>query len=636
MYCPNCKQEFDGKFCPECGAKLIEKTQRICPNCNIEVESKFCPECGTKTVEVAEKMVKMCPNCKIETESKFCPECGTKIVEMAVKATVTGEVVATGQQEDAETCYRTAQDYYYGNNGKQKDDEAAAQWYLKAAEQGHLESLYCLGCMLKEVCEFEDAFGCFQQAAEQGHAAAQYELGAAYSMGFGTEQDDDESMKWYRKAAEQGHQEAIDFLEELGERVPAVGNDIVTYYNTAMEYHLGINGKKTDGKKAFEWYQRAAEMGLAEAQVQLAGCYRRGYGVESDIDLAFEWYHKAAEQGNGWAQYALGHLYNQPFKGHPRDEKEMQKWYKKAFAQGIRELPGLPKPLSPEAIAKATELQAAGTKVSVEKKSNKPTETKKKDTGKKEPKYCLRDLFNNLTVFDVCEDRKVWTFEEAYECFDEIYTHWECFCNCPQELQEKKMTKEEMSQLLNQRMGWDILLTVIKYAHYSEDGEDDWQIYEDDCIIEGIYKIQSRIDDEPWLEVSWGSQKKFIDILCNFQVTDREGEELIDTMQIDYQLMNSLVSVIENVASDSLPLHDRFSGSEAEDVFAWDNDANTMKELLKFACAVAAGEDPKINDDSLFEAPDSFNEGYNYEICFPDAREYICDWPGDFQDDEDN
>ena len=242
MYCPNCKQEFDGKFCPECGTKLIEKTQRICPNCNIEVESKFCPECGAKTVEVVEKMVKMCPNCKIETESKFCPECGAKIVEMAVKTTVTGEAVAAGQQEDAETCYRTAQDYYYGNNGKQKDDEAAAQWYLKAAEQGHLESLYCLGSMLKEVCELEDAIGCFQEAAELGHAAAQYELGVAYSLGLGIEQNNEESMKWYRKAAEQGHEEAIGFLEELGERVPAGGED-----------------------GAEKWYLKAAEQGNEEA-----------------------------------------------------------------------------------------------------------------------------------------------------------------------------------------------------------------------------------------------------------------------------------------------------------------------------------------------------------------------------------
>ena len=184
-----------------------------------------------------------CPNCKQEFDGKFCPECGAKIVEMAVKATTTGEIVAAGQQEDAETCYRTAQDYYYGKNGKNKDDEAAAQWYLKAAEQGHVESYYCLGSMLKEVCELEDAIGCFQEAAELGYAAAQYELGVAYSLGLGIEQNNEESMKWYRKAAEQGHEEAIGFLEELGERVPAGGED-----------------------GAEKWYLKAAEQGNEEGK----------------------------------------------------------------------------------------------------------------------------------------------------------------------------------------------------------------------------------------------------------------------------------------------------------------------------------------------------------------------------------
>ena len=28
MYCPNCKQEFDGKFCPECGTKLIDEVSQ--------------------------------------------------------------------------------------------------------------------------------------------------------------------------------------------------------------------------------------------------------------------------------------------------------------------------------------------------------------------------------------------------------------------------------------------------------------------------------------------------------------------------------------------------------------------------------------------------------------------------------
>lgn len=34
MYCPNCKQEFSGKFCPECGTKLIEKSNQddLCVN----------------------------------------------------------------------------------------------------------------------------------------------------------------------------------------------------------------------------------------------------------------------------------------------------------------------------------------------------------------------------------------------------------------------------------------------------------------------------------------------------------------------------------------------------------------------------------------------------------------------------
>ena len=50
MFCPICKQEFSGKFCPECGTKLIEKVVMVCPNCNIEGEGKFCQECGAELV----------------------------------------------------------------------------------------------------------------------------------------------------------------------------------------------------------------------------------------------------------------------------------------------------------------------------------------------------------------------------------------------------------------------------------------------------------------------------------------------------------------------------------------------------------------------------------------------------------
>lgn len=372
MYCPNCKQEFDGKFCPECGTKLIEKSMRMCPNCKVEVESKFCPECGAKTVEVVEKMVKMCPNCKVETESKFCPECGAKIEEMAARVTSSGDIVSLDKKDESN----------------------------------------------------------------------------------------------------------------------------VADSNTSNQ----SSARGTTGQK-------------------------------------------------------------------------------------------------------------------------------------NEPRFCLKELVERMTVVDTGEGSEVWAFDEN-DWFEEIYTHWKAFCNCPQELQEKKMTKEEMSKFLSQRRGWEVIETVVKYAHYMDEGEHDWEVYEDDCLLFGNYEIQFRVDDEPWLNVNWSAEKKFIDILCNFQVTNvNTGLELIDTMQMDYELMDKLVSVIENVASDSLPLHERFTRSEAEDVFCYDNDANTMKELLKFARA--EGE-LKISDDGLFETPDDFDEEDSYEICFPDAKKYICNWPEDFQDNDDD
>lgn len=68
------------KFCPECGAKMIQPQAAVCPNCGAETKgAKFCPECGTK-IEVKPALTN-CPSCGAETKgAKFCPECGTKLV----------------------------------------------------------------------------------------------------------------------------------------------------------------------------------------------------------------------------------------------------------------------------------------------------------------------------------------------------------------------------------------------------------------------------------------------------------------------------------------------------------------------------------------------------------------------------
>ena len=52
--------------------------------------------------------------------------------------------------------------------------------------------------------------------AERGDAKAQYNLGVMYANGNGVTEDDEEAVKWYRKAAEQGVEEAQRALNELG------------------------------------------------------------------------------------------------------------------------------------------------------------------------------------------------------------------------------------------------------------------------------------------------------------------------------------------------------------------------------------------------------------------------------------
>ena len=160
--------------------------------------------------------------------------------------------------------------------------------------------------------DYEEAVKWYRKAAEQGHAAAQYNLGVCYRNGIGISTDESEAVKWYRKAAEQGH--------------------------AAAQYKLGVcyrngRGVPTDESEAVKWYRNAAEQGHARAQFNLGWCYRNGRGIPTDESEAVKWYRKAAEQGHAAAQFDLGWCYENG-RGVSKDESEAVKWYRKAAEQG--------------------------------------------------------------------------------------------------------------------------------------------------------------------------------------------------------------------------------------------------------------------------------------------------------------
>lgn len=96
-----------------------------------------------------------------------------------------------------------------------------------------------------------------------------------------------EALKWFGKAAGQGHAGA---MVELG--------DI---------YRLGAQGVPQNYPEALKWYRKAAGQGDAEAQITMGRVYENGWaGVEKDCAEAVRWYRKAADQGDSKAQRIMG------------------------------------------------------------------------------------------------------------------------------------------------------------------------------------------------------------------------------------------------------------------------------------------------------------------------------------------
>jgi TPR repeat protein len=161
----------------------------------------------------------------------------------------------------------------------------------------------------------------FRKAAEQGHAMAQKNLGRCYHWGRGVQLDYGEAVKWYRKAAEQNVAEA---QFELG-----------FYYLNAWNDEYSAQNVENNAE-AIKWWRKAAEQNYTMAQMNLGGCYEYGQGVEKDYVEAVKWYRKVAQQNDALtssAQTQLGDCYRRG-RGVPKSIVESVRWYRIAAEQG--------------------------------------------------------------------------------------------------------------------------------------------------------------------------------------------------------------------------------------------------------------------------------------------------------------
>jgi hypothetical protein len=212
---------------------------------------------------------------------------------------------------------------YVNGKGVEKDPNTAAQWFLKAARQNHLE--------------------------------AQYRIGEMYKEGFGVQPNLKKAKAWLSKAANSGMRKASRALEDilkaeeqkiLDHELKALKNSPIYPYlfsatqgNLEAKYKVGlmyIEGKKTpkDVTEGIRWLQNAAHHNHTLAQLTLGKIYLEGsYHVEKDYYMAMKWLEKAAAKGEPDAQYFLGNMYRKGL-GVNKSSAEAVKWFRLAAKQG--------------------------------------------------------------------------------------------------------------------------------------------------------------------------------------------------------------------------------------------------------------------------------------------------------------
>ena len=248
-------------------------------------------------------------------------------------STYSKELEKRAKSGDARAQFETGNSYYTGNVVT-KNDNTAAEWYMKAMLQGHeaaTEKFYSF--YSKDL----------EKRAKGGDARAQFETGNYYFTGLGVKTDHETAAEWYEMAMKQGHEDAktkfYAFYSKILEKA-AKNGDAEAQFQVGNFYFTGATGKK-DIETAAEWYEKGMSQGHEGAKEKYysyysktleknskkdiealyrIGCfYMDGGSVEKDMKKAIKLLLKADKDGHPEAFNKFGSVFN----------KELQKMAKK-------------------------------------------------------------------------------------------------------------------------------------------------------------------------------------------------------------------------------------------------------------------------------------------------------------------
>jgi len=124
--------------------------------------------------------------------------------------------------------------------------------------------------------------------------------------------------------------------EELKEtKEDAENGDAHAMYNLGIMYEEGMSGLKKDNKKAYKWFQKAADAGSVMGRALVGEYLLSGLGcVKKDRTEGLIMLSAAATEGSNYACYFLGLMYFKGSYGSKVNYARAKKWFEKAVADG--------------------------------------------------------------------------------------------------------------------------------------------------------------------------------------------------------------------------------------------------------------------------------------------------------------
>jgi len=128
----------------------------------------------------------------------------------------------------------------------------------------------------------------------------------------------DKAEAWQKRLADE---------EEVRKwRVWAEAGDTSAMYMMGLFHIAASHGVKKDEAAAIRWFQRAADAGHAEALFELGDCYCRGVGVGKNASLGFVHITQAAMMGSKYGAEWLHEAFRDGERDLPKDPKQSEFW----------------------------------------------------------------------------------------------------------------------------------------------------------------------------------------------------------------------------------------------------------------------------------------------------------------------